>query len=1167
MALIISPLQLDYINAKNWLEQFQFIVTVHFKDADKKSAFLANCGSDCFNLLAKLVLPKSVTAAEFTFAFDDDDNVKNLRILLLNYFKPQVILHYERFKFFSLKQGGSILREYLANLRSAASTCQFGTILDGLLLTQFINGLNDLQLQKKLLLQSNLTLDIAFQSANLHEVASGVCTQSSTFTTVANVNKNDKKKNVSKSNQKDYICYSCGRKDHLRDKCRYKNSQCNICKKTGHISTVCKSKKESISFLEVDDCSSVVAAINGCGFRRILDVNGLAVEFLVDTGSPITIIPKKFISDDISLSEASKVTCYNGSPLLLLGTTTVNLSYGSQNQDFLVHVIEGESTPLLGCNVLNSFQMVQVAPIVQDAHDVIYAELIPRADVSTLPKFKPRSLPFSIKSKVEDDIREKVKAGILVPIDSPVMACPIVPVSKPDGSIRVCGDFSCTANKLIDAEQYPLPTLEQITTDMANCVIFSKLDLQQAYLQLPLSSTSQQYTTISTHMGFFKYTKLPFGISAAPRIFQQFIDKLIQMPHVKAYQDDILIGGTSLQDHDATLSKVLHILDSHSLVINKEKSEMRKSVVHFLGYLLGDGGLQPDPSRLAQLSNLASPTNRNQLKSILGTLQFYSRFTSKHSAIAAPLFRLLSPKVQFKWSSVEEKALRMLLAEIQLVSQLVFYDLQKPLYLSTDASIDGLGCVLSHDPDKKEIIHCVSRTLTKAERNYSNIEREALAVVFGVKRLHQYLAGRKFTLQTDHRPLQFLMDTAKAIPDRVSARLQRWCLILKAYDFDIQTIKGNSMLLPDLLSRVTEKTSDCSGNVLDESSVCFLLQEDNIPLFRDIQLETQQSELRKIVYYVQRGWPKRVPRRLLPYTRNKMEYTVNNGCLYRGVRLVVPPALRSKLLHLYHDNHPGIIKMRQLLRQFVWWPTLDADTQKLVSECEQCASNQSSRVNVSLQSWPDTTSFFERIHMDIFFYEEHSFLILVDSFSSFVDVHQLQRITSHCVIMALQKTFRYFGSPQSLVCDNGKQFVSVEFRNFLKSSNIDLILTPPYHSPSNGRAERAIRSVKLFLAKNGVVDNWEFWLSQFCKVQNFFPNSNGCIPCREYLKVSPKSLMTKVLLSDKRGVIKATAPSVTMGTTVIPLANEKVAHRGGIITTAKRNRIPNRRIFNSDFAT
>jgi transposase InsO family protein len=736
------------------------------------------------------------------------------------------------------------------------------------------------------------------------------------------------------------------------------------------------------------------------------------------------------------------------------------------------------------------------------------------------------------------------------------MACPIVPVVKPDGSVRVCGDYSVTANKFIDAEQYSLPTLEDITTSMVNCKLFSKLDLKNAYLQLPLTNESQKFTTISTTLGFYNFTRLPFGISAAPRIFQQYIDSIIQVPNVRAYQDDILIGGVSEEDHDQKLQSVLNILRSHNLIVNDDKSEIRKNQVHFLGYLLSAKGLSPDPQRIIQLNNIPSPTSAKQLKSVLGTLQFYSRFTPNYSAMAAPLFCQLSPKTTFCWSSVLEIALRRLIKEIRITSFLVHYDLNKPVFLTTDASSTGLGAVLSHDSKRIEIIHCASRTLTPSEKNYS--KREALAVIFGIKRFHQYLAGRSFILQSDHAPLRFIFDNTKPISERISSRLQRWCLILKSYDFTIVNIRGDEMFLPDCLSRLSQN----SVAEEDDITVAFTLNEQEIPLFKDIQLHSKTAEISKIIRFVQNKWPLHVPRHLLVYARDRMEYSVHNGCLYRGFRIVVPPLMRSKVLEMFHQHHPGMARMRQLMRQFVWWPGVDADIQKHVSSCTTCLSTQPSRTNCHLSSWPESHHFFQRLFIDICFFANKQFLVIIDHFSNFVDVHQLPSLTSQQVILALCTTFKYYGLPEEIVCDHGRQFISTSFHNFLRSRNIELCLTPPYHSPSNGKVERAIRSLKLFLHKN-ISQVPDF--SQFCIVTNFYPNSNGLTPCREYLSIKPRILVKRVLISDKRGMTEALSPDPQLGSSVIPLANNRVAHAGGIVQLPVRSRTLNPRYYNDDF--
>lgn len=294
---------------------------------------------------------------------------------------------------------------------------------------------------------------------------------------------------------------------------------------------------------------------------------------------------------------------------------------------------------------------------------------------------------------------------------------------------------------------------------------------------------------------------------------------------------------------------------------------------------------------------------------------------------------------------------------------------------------------------------------------------------------------------------------------------------------------------------------------------------------------------------------------------NKEEYSVSNGCLYRGLRIVVPPSLRQQILSRFHAHHPGIVKMRQLLRNFVWWPGLDGDVQKFVSKCESCVVANGSRDNQQLPPWSECQRFFQRVFIDICFFENQQFLVLVDQFSGFVDVHILPKLSSDQVIRVLQIIFKYFGPPEQLVCDNGKQFTSQNFREFLTNNHVELVLTPPYHSQSNGRVERANRTFKLFLIKNAVHNNWHHWVCHFVATNNFFPNANGLVPSKEYLKISPRRLMKDVLVIDKHDCHAEVQPQFQLGSTVVPLESGR-AHAGSVIDASglrrsSRSRRPN----------
>ena len=306
---------------------------------------------------------------------------------------------------------------------------------------------------------------------------------------------------------------------------------------------------------------------------------------------------------------------------------------------------------------------------------------------------------------------------------------------KSSGMVRVCGDYTLTANKIIDAGSYHIPTFDEIIENIGQVKFYSKIDLKDAYLHVPLSDEAQKYTTISTHMGNFSFTRLPFGISASPCIFQEFIDGVLaDIPGVRAYQDDILIGGATRAEHDVRLQEVKDRLANNKLIPSLEKSVFGVTSVCFLGYILENGGVRADPECLSAFQNIPTPVNKQQLKSVLGTLQYYCHFMKKFSIVAAPMYDLLKKTSRFHWTDAHECALRGLIDAMIKSAPLTVFDPLKPLFMICDGSATGVGAILTHDVEQREIVQCVSRKLTPAEHHYSNIEREALAIVYGINR-------------------------------------------------------------------------------------------------------------------------------------------------------------------------------------------------------------------------------------------------------------------------------------------------------------------------------------------------------------------------------------------------------------------------------------------------
>ena len=309
-------------------------------------------------------------------------------------------------------------------------------------------------------------------------------------------------------------------------------------------------------------------------------------------------------------------------------------------------------SPILGMNFLRDLGVVtnlQCSPITCfDNHFSAGFRL--KTNVSSDGVcFPARSLPFSMKILVENELQRLLQNNVIYAVQNPTISAPIVPVVKQAGAshpIRLCGDYSCTLNKIIDRDLYRIPMLKEILEKIANARVYSVIDLEGAYLQVSLTPDSQLLTCISTHIGHFAFRKLQFSISAAPLIFQEIIDKVLcNIPYVAAYQDDIVIGAPTQKQHDKALMLVKLRLQLHGFKLNHRKSQISRAQVKFLGFSLTEGKVIPCENRLKTFSIMPLPKNKNQLRSALCTLRHYGVFCKGFSHLARCLYSFATKKM------------------------------------------------------------------------------------------------------------------------------------------------------------------------------------------------------------------------------------------------------------------------------------------------------------------------------------------------------------------------------------------------------------------------------------------------------------------------------------------------------------------------------------------
>lgn len=480
------------------------------------------------------------------------------------------------------------------------------------------------------------------------------------------------------------------------------------------------------------------------------------------------------------------------------------------------------------------------------------------------------------------------------------------------------------------------------------------------------------------------------------------MDTLLQgLSGVSVYLDDILVTGSSEEEHIQNLEAVFQKLQSAGLRLNKEKCFFLCPSITYLGHAIDKDGLHPTQKKVRAIREAPKPQNLTQLRSFLGLINYYSRFLPNLSAKLTPLYALLNKKQKWHWNQEQEEAFQDAKTALQADSLLVHYDTTKPLVLACDASDYGIGAILSHvmDGDQERPIAYVSRTLSPAEKKYSQLEKEALAIIFAVKKFHKYLLGRHFTIESDHKPLQSLFGEEKKVPHMASSRIQRWALILSAYRYSIRYKEGKELCNADAFSRLPRPiTTNSTNDELPEDLTLLVdhLSSTSIDASHIKEWTFKNPVLSCVYRFIQTGWPtEKLDKQYKAYASKKNELSILDGCVLWASRVIIPPQGRQFVLEELHETHLGVNKMKALARSFIWWPGMDTEMEHLVKTCPVCQESRSAPPAAPLHPWEYPSQPWSRIHLDFAGpFKGSMYLVVVDAYSKWIDVHMMQSITS-----------------------------------------------------------------------------------------------------------------------------------------------------------------------------
>ena len=830
-------------------------------------------------------------------------------------------------------------------------------------------------------------------------------------------------------------------------------------------------------------------------------IEGRTISMELDTGSAFTIIPRSIYEKHLQHCKlhTSHVVfkSYTGHKVTCIGETEVKVSLDGTDAMMKIHVVDVEGPALMGREWLARFNLnwrdikhfttvgsseQKLADLLKQHREVFSTGLgklkNEKAHLTlkenAIPRFmKPYPVAYAKRVAVDAELERLQKAGVLIPVDYSEWATPVVAVEKSDGGIRLCGNFKCTLNQCLEVDTYPMPVIQDVFDKLAGGTKFTEIDLAHAYQQVEMDEESQKLLVINTHKGLFMNTRLLQGLSPASAIFQKKVDQSIQgIDSTVAWVDNIIITGKTDDEHLRNIKSVLERLENRGFKVKPSKCKFMQPRIKVLGFEVSSDGIKTCDDKISAMISAPVPDNRTKLRSFLGLVNYYGRFLKNLSTTLHPLNELLSTKKGYKWDKECEKSFKQLKVMLASTEVLTYYDPEKPVRIEADASPYGIGAVISHvmeDGSHRPIAYA-SRTLNISERNYAQIDKEALALVFAVEKFHYFVFGRNFTLVTDHKPLKYLLGPYTGIPHMAASRMQRWAIKMMKYNYIIEYRNTKEHANADFLSRLPCSTIAESSD--DPVSIFVLKQIEALPVTADeIRKHTSRDgNLSLVVEIVVDGY---TPENFIgenaglkPYLNRLNEMSFEQGCILWGNRVVIPAALQKRVLEELHEGHCGIVAMKGLARSFIWWPGLDEAIENMATSCRQClwVQNNPSKAPLHLWEWPSKR--WERLHIDYAGpYKGWMYLILIDAYSKWPEVVLRKLITSESTINALRTIFAQHGLPEQIVTDNGTNFTSEEFKMFCQLNGIKHKLTEPYNPQKNGEAERFVQTLKRSLGK------------------------------------------------------------------------------------------------------
>ena len=1084
-------------NWRRFKQQFEIYLTASDKaevDDDVKVALLLNfAGEEALEVFN-------------TFTFATPGDAKKLAVVFEKfntYCNPRKNVVYERYNFWKCTQQEENIDSFVTILRQKIKACEYpSNITDDMIRDKLVFGIKDLTVKERLLREESLTLQKALDIARASEVSKmqikEMNEQSMHHVNAIAKNKGNGPKSVTN-------CRYCG-SSHAPRACPAYGKECGFCHCKNHFEHVCRKKKysqpgkkdihtiaEQQHEAKTDEELLIYSIDSKNTGKWVVDlrIGSRVLRCKIDTGADCSVISMKTLQSVVNASSIrltrtkSKLRVYDGSRVSVLGTITLQVEYKNTYKLITFNVVDQDLPSVLGIPGIEELGLLQRvftleteantnADIMEEFKDV-FSGLGTLKDVKHTIQLKenarpviqpPRRVPVAIRQPLKDELDRMVHLDVIEKVNGPTdWVNSLVIVMKKNKKLRVCLDPS-DLNKAIRREHYPMKTVEDVVSRMPKAQYFTVLDANHGYWQVPLCSESSKLCTFNTPFGRYAFKRLPFGVCSASEVFQREMENIVEdLEGVEVIVDDLLIWASTKEEHDKRLRAVLQRARERGLRLNPEKSQVCRSSVTYVGHTLCKDGLTPDPKKIEAVQQMNYPKSKEELQRYLGIITYLAKFIPSLSQRAEPLRLLLEKDVMWHWGEEQSKAYDSLKASITAEPVLAYFDVNKNVTLSVDASSKGLGAVILQDTRP---VAYASRAMTKSEENYAQIEKEMLAISYGCERFHDYLYGQKQVhVETDHKPLEAIF---KKPIHKAPTRLQRMLLRIQPYNLQVKYKKGSQLYIADALSRHYLPNTSVTDD--DEFEVHIIESgQVSVNAFKEILTETKaDEELQELHKTVMTGWPNskdEVKNNILPYWNYRDEITVKDGLLMKLDRVIIPRSMRKSMLQKIHIAHFGIEKCKNRARSAVYWPGINNQIKDMIEQCGPCQRYQRSQQKETLMPLDVPERPWQCISADYFYYNGSDYLLLVDNYSKWPEVIQVREKTAEATIQAMKEVFARAGIPEEIISDN-MPFNSIKVNQFASQWGIKMSPSSPRYAKSHGQVERFVDILRQMIRKTSM---------------------------------------------------------------------------------------------------